>query len=54
MLSPPRQMLEFLRLTYCLVIPGALQRGEDPLAALRLRQQPDENAYGAIQHVKKP
>lgn len=47
-------MLEFLLLTYCLVIPGAVQHGENPLAALGLRQPPDENADGAIQCVEKP
>lgn len=38
----------------CIVIPGAVQRGEDLLAALRLRQPPDENVDGAIQRVEKP
>lgn len=47
-------MLEFPLLTYCLVIPGALQRGEDPLAALGLQQPPDKNTDGTLQRVKKP
>ena len=51
---PPRWTLEFPLLTYCLAIPGALQRGEDPLAALGLRQPPDKNADGAIQCNEKP
>lgn len=47
-------MLKFPLLTYCLVAPGALQHGEDPLATLGLRQPPDKNADGAIQRVEKP
>lgn len=51
---PPRYTLEFPLLTCCVVIPGALQHREDLLAALRLRQPPDENVDGAIQRVEKP